>query len=268
MIKIHIIIFIILLICPILNAQGKMDLDSSSKPSVLNSSNIFSFVSPPLKGEDDKRWYFTLGGLYYKKTGSTDTVNANNETLLTFDDNISNFEISYRTFFAQVNDETVENKGFGIIRFDYYIFPRIELFIFSQFEYNRMIELKYRYNDGAGIKFVMIRNNYWKMDLSGAPVYQVEKYDVRERKTGERWSFRFRVTITPIKEVLINYIYLYIPRMFDMYTFRFSHDASLKINIAKNLSLKVGYLYQYNNDILPGIKKRDENIYSQISIEL
>lgn len=206
--------------------------------------------------------------MYTRKTGNTRSVNANGETALVYDDNIANFEITYRTFYARVKEDTVENKGTGSVRFDYFIFPRMEIFIFSQSEYNRVTGLTYRYNDGGGIKLVLFRNGFWKADLSGAPLYQMEKYRENDLKTGERWSFRARVNIMPVKWVLIHYTWFHIPRMFDPHTFRTTHDAYLKISMGKNLSLKTGYLYQYDNDVLPGVKKKDDNLYGQVSMEL
>jgi hypothetical protein len=54
---------------------------------------------------------------------------------------------------------------------DHYFLPRLELFIFSQSDYNvRRNSLPN--NSGAGVKLAFFRNAFWKMDASGAPVYQ------------------------------------------------------------------------------------------------
>lgn len=231
-------------------------------------TDIFAFDTPRQKGPDDKKWSFSLGGMFFDKNGNTDSLLANGETNLEFDDNVKNFEIFYQTFYSKVKGDVIENRGNGIVKYDHFLIPRVEFFMFTQHEYNKRLLLKYRNNDGAGLKFVLIRNNYWKLDISGAPVFQYEEYEEKDPKKEKRWSLRFRTRITPFKPISLNYVFFYIPNMTDKENYRYSHDASAVIAMTNILSFKLGYIYMYNNGALPGTGKADTNLYGQISLTL
>jgi len=241
------------------------------KEPEIREPGILSFVPGEKKGPDEKKWFFDLTGMYNRKKGNTDTLNENISTELIYDNNVTAFELGFSGFYGESSGIRNEKKGRGVIKLDHYIFPRIELFIFSQSEYNKPALLTYRNNSGGGAKFVFFKNYFWKVDLSGAPVYQYEDYEDYEdrNQTHElRWSIRFRIKMTPLEWLKLNVTAFYIPEWNNYENYRTDFISSMTVYVAKHVSIKAGYIHGYNTDALPGTKKTDQTIYTQAGIHL
>jgi len=229
---------------------------------------IFSFEPGTKKGPDEKKWFFDLAGMYNRKKGNTDTLNENISTELQYDNNVTAFELGFRGFYGESSGVRNEKNGRGVIKLDHYIFPRIELFIFSQSEYNKPALLTYRNTSGGGAKFVFFKNYFWKVDLSGAPVYQYEDYENRNYTNELRWSIRFRINTTPLEWLKLNLTAFYIPEWNNPENYRTDFISSMTVYVAKHVSIKAGYIHGYNTDALPGTRKTDQTIYTQAGIHL
>ncbi len=265
-IKILILVIFFSLIGSSLFSQSDVHEKTEEEPSSIRS--FFSVMPAVKKGPDEKKWFFSLGGWYTKNIGNTDTMNTNMETSITYDNNISEFLISYMGFYGEAGGRINERKGSGILKFDHYIVPRIEIFFFTLSEYNTPARLRHRNNSGAGLKFVFIKNQLMKLDISGAPVYQYEEYIGEDATTDPRWSIRGRIKISPLKQMVFSYTYFYIPEIDDGRTYRLDLDTYVSMQVSKYLFLKVGYLNKYNKNALLGTKKTDETYYAQISVKL
>ena len=128
------------------------------------------------KGPDARKWFFTMGGWYERRTGNTDTMRTNGNLSLVYDDGITSFLANGKIFYGEYSGIENENNGTGVLKCDRYIASRVELFFFSQSEYDRIIRLNYRNNTGAGVKFVILRNSFWTTDVSAAPVYHIFQF--------------------------------------------------------------------------------------------
>jgi len=231
-------------------------------------TDIFAFVTPVKAGPDDTTLFFTLGGLYIKKIGNTDFLTSNVKADFRFDDNITELQLYYDAFYTEVREKITEKKQSGTFRFDRRVFSRFEGFVYSRSESNEITKILHRNNTGAGIKFDVIRNRYWRLDLSGAPVHQHEHIRDRDPTDQWRWSLRFKSIIVPVRPVSLRYVFFYIPKIDESAVYRYTHDVSLSVAINKYLSLSVGYLHEFNNNPAPGVKNIDETVNAQVSINL
>ena len=127
------------------------------------AKEIFSFDPLRRKGIDEKKLFFTMGGFFIIKFGNTETFNTNGSFNFKFDDGIASFEAGYRTFYGENKSQMNEHNGFGILKFDYYVVQRLEVFVFATGEYNEITKLLFRNNLGAGLKFVAFKNNTGKL---------------------------------------------------------------------------------------------------------
>mgnify|MGYP005836942541 CR=1 FL=1 len=246
-------------------AQETGDHENETPPK---NASIFSYEEPTCKGPEERRWFFTLSGWYERKTGNTDTLKTNAQADLVFDDNISEFRAGGRLFYGENAGKVNEHRATGVIKFDHYFLPRLELFIFSQSDYNAPAKLSIRNNSGVGVKLTFFRNAFWKMDASGAPMYQYEDYQTRENTDEFRWSFRYRVNVTPFSPVTLSLTAFYIPRISGLRDYRSVLDATLAVSITKFVTLKAGFLRNYNRNALPGTRKLDDTAYAQLAIAL
>jgi hypothetical protein len=246
-------------------AQETGDGENETPPE---KTNIFSYEEPVRKESEERRWFLTLSGWYERKTGNTDTLKTNGQVDLVFDDNISEFRVGGRIFYGENAGEVNEHRATSVIKYDHYFLPRLELFIFSQSDYNVPAKLSFRNNSGSGVKLTFFRNAFWKMDASGAPVYQYEDYETRENTDEFRWSFRYRVNVTPVSPVTLSLTAFYIPRMAGWRAYRSVLDATLAVSITKLVTLKAGFLRNYNRNALPGTRKLDDTAYAQVAVTL
>jgi len=229
---------------------------------------IFSFQAKPQKEPNEKKWFFDLAGMYKRKTGNTDTLDENISTELKYDNNVTAFEIMFNAFYGESNGVRDEKTGKGVIKLDHYIIPRVELFVFSQSEYNKPALLTYRNNSGAGAKFVFFQNPFWKVDLSGAPVYQYEDYENRDHIKEIRWSMRFRINLRPVDWLKLDMTAFYVPEWNNAENYRTDISGSVTIFVVSHVSIKAGYINQYNTNALPGTQKEDQTTYVQAGIHL
>lgn len=242
--------------------------DVGDSPSAKSEKSIFSFEGPVIKSPEEKRWFFNLSGFYIRKLGNTDNLNANLQTDISYNTNLSELEIAYKTFYGKTAGVVNENKGTGVAKYDRYVLPRMEFFAFTQSEYNDVAKLIYRNNSGLGAKFIFFKNYFWRMDVSAAPVYQYEHYLGLEVTNTYRWSFRYRLKVTPFEDITGNIVTFYIPKMGDFEQYRLSIDMYLQVGILAKLSLKLGYSYSFNKNALPDTKRYDYTSYAQIGLTI
>lgn len=258
--------FILLAVIPAL--QGSLFSQDADNTADSMLQDIFTFVPPEKKAPDEKKWFFSSGGMYNNKTGNTETFTSNYNLSLKYDDSISAFVLSFGGFYGEDHRDVYENKGKGIIKFDHYIIPRVELFIFSQSEYNKPALLYHRNNSGAGAKLLLFHNSLWKTDISAAPVYQYEKYETENATHNPRWSLRYRILITPAEAVQLSMTIFYIPYWNNTADYRRDFDGFVSVDIAPKLQFKAGYINEYNNKAPRGNRKTDTTTYVQIALKL
>jgi len=264
--RIQILIFFIFFLSIKIYLYSSNSEKKISPKSTSTINDIFSFHSPEKKTHDEKIWTGSISGWYEKKSGNTDTLLSNLQIVFEIDDNVSHFIASYLWFHGDSSGKENENKGEGTIKFDHYIIPRVELFIFSISEYNKMSLLKHRNNTGSGPKFVIISNKILIVDLSGAFLYQYEKYKTQSHTNDYRWSLRFRTKLSIKNNFKFNCTYFYIPKFNYYKSYRLHLLTNISLRITDNLFIKVGYINKYNRDALPETKKNDKIIYSQLSL--
>lgn len=248
-------------------AEGPPSPPDASQPFVF--SQLFDTDTRVRKAEEEKRWFFALTGMYARKNGNTDTLDSSLSSSVRFDDNIVEGVLSYSGSYGETKSVRDENKGSVYAGLDWYLVSRFELFFYSQSDYDRMTDLAYRNVSGGGGKLVFVRNRFWKADLSGAPVYQFEKYSGERADREWRWSVRGRVTLAPESELLrLHYVYFYIPSMGDSREYRQSHEFSVLLTPGKALLLKAGYRRDYDASVPDGRKKADSKYYAQAGLSL
>lgn len=238
-------------------------------------TDIFHYEKPAKKSEDQKKWFLNISGGYIKKDGNTDSVNTSYSSFIKYDDDHLVLKLngsgSYGKYAGAVND----NRGTATFNFDYFLFWRIEFFSYTMSDYNKITLLKHRNGSGAGLKFYFIRNNYLLADLSGAPIYQYEKYEYKEAEEHSKWSIRGRLELFPFdNDFSIRYFAFYIPAINDRKNYRTIQDLSFYKKLASALGIRAGYRREYNTydrqafETNPLLKRTDSTAYFQLSLSL
>ena len=240
-----------------------------------NFSDIFQYNQPVKKSDDEKRLGLNIAGGYTKSDGNTESMITTYSGTVKYDNNITEFKVSGFGSYGKLNGIVSENKGSGTINFDRYMFWRIEFFLYTMSDYNKITGLEHRNGSGCGIKFSIFRNNYLRVDLSGAPIYQYEKYEEEDAENTWRWSLRGRFEIFPFSnDFHIKYAMFYIPEMENQKNYRTTHDVIAYKKLVGALGVRAGYRREYNTydekTLVenPGLKKTDSTTYIQATLTL
>ncbi len=237
--------------------------------------DVFKYEHPVKKGDDEKKWGFTAGAGYMKVDGSSDTTDLNYSAGIKFEDNITTFRINMLGFYGKTSGVKDENRWLATGNFDHYLVYRLEFFSFTMSDYNEITGLQHRNESGAGAKFILVRNKYLLLDLSGAPVYHYEKFKDRDSTEEWRWSIRGRGEIAPFNDdITLRYYAYYIPVFGDRDNYRFIQDVYLYLKLASSFGIKAGYRRDFNTytpellEANPLLKKTDETTYVQLSVSI
>lgn len=248
--------------------------DEDSK-AAFSISNLFSYVEPVKKGEDEKKWFLNVSGGFTKKEGNTESTNTTYSGFAKYDDDHTVLKLNYSGSYGKLKGVVNDNRGTGTANFDYFIFWRLEFFSYTMSDYNRITLLKHRNGSGAGFKFYFIRNNYLLLDLSGAPIRQYEKYEEQPAEKEWRWSVRGRIELFPFdNNFSVRYYMYYIPAMKDKSNYRTIQDLYLYAKIAGAFGIVAGYRREFNTydkksfQENPSLKRADSTTYIQGSITL
>ena len=272
---------------PLLSQEATRDSADDStplpddKPEQSITSILFSLDPLKKKGPDEKKITSSISAGLLKNFGNSDVFSINGSASFSYNNGITALNLFYETFYGENGSVLSEHKGQGIINLDHFVHPRIEIFIFSSGEYNEMSRLLFRNNTGAGAKLVIFRNRYWAPDISAAPVYQYEKYSAQKEEHEARASIRFRLKITPVDPLLLQFVTFYVPAFDDSENYRFNIDTFLQVKIAtftipgikdtdtgcgkSGLYLIGGYKREFNNRVPDDTKKLDQTVYFRIS---
>jgi len=269
-IKIYLTLFFTLFLCSAALADAITEGETS-----FSFTDIFRFDEPVRKPDDTKKWFLNISGGYTGKQGNTNSINSSFGSFIKYDDSLTVFKLSYSGSYGKFAGVVNENKGTATANFDYYLLWRIEFFSYTMSDYNKITLLKHRNGSGAGAKVYIIRNKYFLVDLSGAPILQYEKYEQQPAKEDWRWSIRGRVEIFPFSDnFYIKYYAFYIPAIADKRNFRTIQELTLNKKIAESLAIKAGYRRDYNTYDKksyidnPNLKRTDSTTYIQASLTL
>ncbi len=267
------ILLSMLVYLPVFSADETLDAGKTDSIKKGAEESPWTVISPELKNPAEKKWKLDLGGWYERKWGNTEAEKINGSFGYVYDSGISSFNMSGRGFFEKTGDEETVNNASGEIKLDHYILKRVELFIFTFSEYDAIADLAYRNNSGGGVKFVFLRNRFLKLDLSGAPVYQYEKYENVSRDHDFRASFRYRLRWNPFESLKFDWVVFYVPKADDFSVYRTSSDSSVKFDLKglpfsreSTIGFRTGYVVKYNSSPAEDTEKMDRTVYAEVSL--
>jgi hypothetical protein len=249
--------------------------DESAEQPDFSLSDIFSYKQPLKKGDTEKKGSLNLSGGYTAKDGNTESTNRTYGFTLKYDDNHTELKLNFSGSYGKLFDKVNENRGTGTLNFDYFLFWRIKFFSYSMSDYNKIIKLKHRNGTGAGAKIFFIRNDYLLVDLSGAPIYQYEKYDEQKAEEVWKWSVRGRIELFPSdNDFSIKYYAFYIPSIKNRKNYRTIQELTVYKKLAGTVGVTAGYKREYNTydkeafELNPKLKKTDSTTYVQATLNL
>lgn len=139
------------------------------------------------------------------------------------------------------------NAGVQHLRYNYKITDWFTAEAFTQAQFNKLLNVDFRWLLGAGPRFKVVKTKPFRMYAAALYMYEYEELaDTTLIHRDHRLSTYASLTLK-IKDnlSLINTTYFQ-PKFSDFSDFRLSSQTDMKIGISKHFAFKVSYVYYYD----------------------
>ncbi len=194
---------------------------------------------------------------YVSQSGNSDqkTFSGASKTILGIGRNKLTLDGNY-TYGEAEEIRNAENWIAGL-RYGYQIKETLKLFVGELVEANRFAGIDRRYNTDAGAQVRLYKSDNAVAKFEGGYRYTVEKRTTFEERKDSKG--RFVITgerkITPTLKGKTNFEYL--PNFTESEDYQMNWDSSLSFFISDALSLKMSYLWQFDNQPTEGKTQYD-----------
>jgi putative salt-induced outer membrane protein YdiY len=155
------------------------------------------------------------------------------------------------------DDESIINKGFTHLRYNYDLTARYIYEAFTQAQFDKSQDLNERYLAGTGIRIVHLRREKYLIANGIAGMYEYEKLKSGEVTKLFRGSFYLYMNIgTKDKVSFVNTIYIQ-PDMANLDDYRVLNEGELLFTITNRFAFTSSLKYRYDSQPPAGIKNYD-----------
>lgn len=152
------------------------------------------------------------------------------------------------------------NKGMSHLRYNYKISPVVSAEVFTQAQFNKVLNINFRALVGAGPRFKVVGQDHLRI-YSGV-AWMIEHEEPGKIKdspvqpkieTVHRMSSYVSFTVRVNENLMVTNTTYFQPRPDKFRDFRFSTDLSAFFKISKKLSYTFSYTYLYDNVPFEGV---------------
>jgi len=140
--------------------------------------------------------------------------------------------------------------------------------LFTQFQFNKVLEVKFRWLLGAGPRIRIVNTKPFMMHIAALYMYEHEElYNSDLINRNHRMSSYVAFTYKIHENLsLINTSYFQ-PKINDFSDFRVLSQSDLKISISKHFSFLLSYLYTYDTFPATGVPKNTHYLGNSLTYE-
>lgn len=163
--------------------------------------------------------------------------------------------------FSKGRERVYSNAGMFHLRYAYRIKQSpLKVEVYSQIQYNQLLDLRYRFLNGAGLRMKFINKSNWKFYLGTSTFYERQLF-AKDNTIVEdmRWSNYLSWYITMKENIVFTAATYYQPLWTDFNNYRLSGQYTLKFSITKQFSIKTELNFFHDSHPQPNIPK---TIYS------
>ena len=230
---------------------------------------LFLFIFCLSAEEKFKPWNFDLSFGINLADGNTDKIGGQSSLQLERISKIDEFIFKINVVYSETENKKDTNKGDLILNYDYDFLKKESFFIFIFPSYNEFHDLKYRIQNGIGLKHTFYKGDNADYSLSGAILYEIKKYLNNDSQDElSRLSIRPKLKYSMDSKSTIYFILFYQPKINLWKDYRILSEFNLELKIFKNLYFEFKVKDEYNNIVLEGIEKNDLFIINSIKLKL
>lgn len=230
--------------------------------AILLTQNLFALVSiAPVEIGEKPGFNGEVALSLETKSGNTDKESYSASTKVTYDNNVS-----YVTW-AEISGEYGESKGtkdtnkaYSHIRYIHTTyFEDLKAEAFAQLQSDEFRLIKSRTLGGAGVRYKLFTlfgkdKGYIGLGAFNESI-RYSSHDPDENNV--RLNTYFAYTMSINQNSKLSYTFYYQPKVDSFSDYVQSHEAQLKINIYKQLSLQLSVTYDFDSKPPMSVKKED-----------
>lgn len=160
------------------------------------------------------------------------------------------------------------NAGIQHLRYNYKINDWFTAEAFTQAQFNKLLNVDFRWLLGAGPRFKVIKTKPFRMYAAVLYMYEYEELaDTSLIHRDHRLSSYISLTLKLRKNLtLLNTTYFQ-PKFTDFSDFRLSSQTDLKIGISKHFAFKMSYVYFYDAVPAENVPNETHALQNSLSFE-
>lgn len=158
--------------------------------------------------------------------------------------------------FSETNGQNIQSQGFLHFRFNEIRSVRFAWEAFGQVFYSRQMRLYPRFTFGAGPRYRLLNNDSMRIYVGGSFSFEHERFpDPITQYSSERLNFYTSVVITRFKNLSLDWMFLFQPRLFDFSDRRYQTELRLDVKINQRFSLRISGNLLYDTNPPGGVPK-------------
>ena len=215
---------------------------------------------------DTNKWAgkIKIGGSYVKTSTELLTLFLNNH--LQYENGKNMFLILTNYKVSKSASESFQNAGTQHFRYNYKINKKLTFEAFTQAQYNKLLNVNFRWLLGTGPRYTLLNNGKNKINIAALYMYQYEELTDpqlihRDHRISSYISMNFKIA----NHVSFNNTTYFQPKLTEIGDFRVYSQFNLQFSISKSFAFSTAYRLYYDSKPPEGIVQRTHFIENALT---
>jgi hypothetical protein len=207
--------------------------------------------------DDSLGWAGGISGMFSAQKNKDLLLSANFRPKVMYKTKKHNVFIIGDYNFSKGSERIYSNAGMFHLRYAYRIKESpLKIEAYSQIQYNQLLDLRYRFLNGAGLRIKFIEKMNWKFYAGTSTFYERQLFVVDNTVVEDlRWSNYLSWYITPKDYITFTAATYYQPLWKDFNNYRVSGQYTLNFKITKQFSIKTELNFFHDSHPQPNVPK-------------
>ena len=207
--------------------------------------------------DDSAGWSGTVSGMFSAQKNKDLLLSANLRPKVQFKTKKQTIFLIGDYNFSKGNERVYSNAGMFHLRYARRIKETpLKLEAYSQIQYNQLLDLRYRFLNGAGIRVKFINKENWKFYAGTSTFYERQLFAANNTVVeGVRWSNYLSWYMEPKDYFTFTAATYYQPLWNDFSNYRVSGQYTLSFKITKQFSVKTELNFFHDEKAQPDVPK-------------
>ncbi len=194
-----------------------------------------------LRLKSDSGWAGNIKGSYNISKNTKKIKQLQTNVHIQHKREIHTFLIVSNLSFIKAGEENFENNGSQHFRYTRDMWKWMSVEGFAQFQYNRVLKVKFRNLWGAGVRFEAFDKENFRFYLGNIMMYEHERHENDDIENNLRLSYYINLAWKMKENINFNSITYIQPKMFDMGDYRVLWQSGVGFKVLKNLEIGIQY---------------------------